>query len=522
MQDLLKHLNPVQRRQQIGSAVRSLLWGTLAASVVVVVLALLSLLGAISIGTGTAAMLIAGGSILGGIAALLRPGGLDAAARAVDDAYHLKDRTVSALEFVRQREGQPLAALQIADATRHLADTDPRRAVPARVPRLLGPTLGAVVVALLLTLLPGGDGSGDASPFAADQPAAREVLEQVEIIEERLDALEEELEDEIETDPELQELMKELEAKLEELKQPNIDVRQGLAKLSEMQAMLAKQMAKFNVDGDLKKISKIGKALKEATAFKKAGKAMEAQDLDKAISELEKFDGKNLNAKEARSLAQRLKDARASMAKMAGAKNAKLSKNAKMSKLTGEESEGEPSDEIMDALDELIDELGECEGECEGVCDAVAKLCKGLKGCKGKCKAAKGLGACKGALGACKGGMCQGKKNGGPKGQRKQRSDSPKLTWGRSSSGNYDDERTKIDGKRKRERITGKKGSGPSQKETTSSPEGEEQARREYQKRYKQYKKMSDAVLESEAIPLGHRQTIRRYFEMIRPAKEDK
>ena len=28
---------------------------------------------------------------------------------------------------------------------------------------------------------------------------------------------------------------------------------------------------------------------------------------------------------------------------------------------------------------------------------------------------------------------------------------------------------------------------------------------------------MSEAVLENEQIPLGHRQTIRRYFESIRP-----
>jgi hypothetical protein len=28
---------------------------------------------------------------------------------------------------------------------------------------------------------------------------------------------------------------------------------------------------------------------------------------------------------------------------------------------------------------------------------------------------------------------------------------------------------------------------------------------------------MSEAVLDSEPIPLGHRQTIRRYFELIRP-----
>jgi hypothetical protein len=31
------------------------------------------------------------------------------------------------------------------------------------------------------------------------------------------------------------------------------------------------------------------------------------------------------------------------------------------------------------------------------------------------------------------------------------------------------------------------------------------------------YEAMSEAVLNSESIPLGHRQTIRRYFESLRP-----
>jgi hypothetical protein len=32
---------------------------------------------------------------------------------------------------------------------------------------------------------------------------------------------------------------------------------------------------------------------------------------------------------------------------------------------------------------------------------------------------------------------------------------------------------------------------------------------------------MSEAVLESEPIPLGHRQTIRKYFELIRPNHDE-
>ena len=49
------------------------------------------------------------------------------------------------------------------------------------------------------------------------------------------------------------------------------------------------------------------------------------------------------------------------------------------------------------------------------------------------------------------------------------------------------------------------------------APEGQEQARRKAQGNYDDYQKMAEAVLDSEPIPLGHRQTIRTYFELIRP-----
>ena len=57
--------------------------------------------------------------------------------------------------------------------------------------------------------------------------------------------------------------------------------------------------------------------------------------------------------------------------------------------------------------------------------------------------------------------------------------------------------------------------------ETTHSPEGKQKAARAYKESYDKYKKMSEEVLDSEPIPLGHRQTIRKYFELIRPSGGD-
>jgi len=57
--------------------------------------------------------------------------------------------------------------------------------------------------------------------------------------------------------------------------------------------------------------------------------------------------------------------------------------------------------------------------------------------------------------------------------------------------------------------------------ETTHSPEGRQQAARKEREAYNKAVEQAEAVLESEPIPPGHRQTIRRYFELIRPQNED-
>jgi hypothetical protein len=43
-------------------------------------------------------------------------------------------------------------------------------------------------------------------------------------------------------------------------------------------------------------------------------------------------------------------------------------------------------------------------------------------------------------------------------------------------------------------------------------PEGRQTAARTYKEQYQKYCRMTEAPLNTETIPLGHRQTIRRYF----------
>ena len=89
------------------------------------------------------------------------------------------------------------------------------------------------------------------------------------------------------------------------------------------------------------------------------------------------------------------------------------------------------------------------------------------------------------------------------------------------ASGNpLGDEATRIDSVRHEEQLTGSQSEGPSETEILQAPEGEQQAVRQYAAKYDKFKREAEAVLNSEPLPMGHRETVRTYFEAIRPNAE--
>jgi hypothetical protein len=62
---------------------------------------------------------------------------------------------------------------------------------------------------------------------------------------------------------------------------------------------------------------------------------------------------------------------------------------------------------------------------------------------------------------------------------------------------------------------------GDSDVETTTTPEARQRAGREYKEKYQKFRKESETVVDGEPIPLGHRQTVKKYFELIRPSNAD-
>lgn len=480
-------LGPVRGRQFTSLALRYAIAGLTIGSVIAVGLGIARLIGAGSIGPVWAIALLAGSPIAGVIVAAIRIVGRPSwhdAAQAVDEHYSLKDRAATSLEFIAKPIVTAMHTLQIDDAERHLDSVDPKRVVPIRIPAIAPYACGGFLLALVLLAWPPRATTADAKP-AEPLP---QIVAEAQKLEEDLKSLDELAQQQ--KDKELEKTLKELKQKVEELKQPGVDVKEALAKLSEMQASLIAQQAQYNpalVDAHLQAL---GEAMSASEALQEASEALQSGNHDQAAEKLEKIDPKEVDRKAAKSVKEKLK------------------KLAKKMKDEGQGRLGEATETLGDGIEEQdANKTKSAGGKIAGICrsqsrkkamfNALCLQCDKLSECKGNCN---------------KNGLTKGK---APK------STTPSSTFGMGTNGDLYGEKRDLGAKRDRKDITGKMGEGPSETETTHSPEGREVASAKYKEAYQKYRKMSESVLDGEAIPLGHRQTIRRYFELIRPSNAE-
>ena len=417
-------------------------------------------------------MALLAGPIVGAVAALVwllpRPNWI-----AVDRHYQLKDRTESALDFARRQvpaDKQAFAELQLADAMSHLSRVEPEAVAPYQAPRFLPGAVLAAALAVVLAVVPLKPDEASASPSTPDE----NIVALADEIADSLKQLEDELNKDV--DPELEELKQ----KAEELKEPGVDVKEALAKISEMQAAIQSAQSQASLEQVDQQLQEIGEAMASAKALEGAGQALAEGKYDKAAKELAELEDIELERNEARSTAEKLK---------------KAAKRAR-----GDAGDGS----ISDASNELA--KGIEEDDSDKVKGAAKKLGDKAKGQARKKKINDLLNAELASLSERKG-NCQ--KNSTAKGKKKEKSLNPSQVYGMSESGNIDGDTTNLAANLNKEQITGQAGEGESEFETSSSSEGRQEAQRRYKDVYQKYKKMSDAVLESENIPLGHRQTIR-------------
>lgn len=469
--------------------IRAAVWGLGGGSLAAAILGVLRLAGVLSTSFGGWGLLLGVPLVVAVLAAVWSSLKTDwlPAARAIDGHYELKDRTETALAFLRREQTghtDELQRLQLADAVQHLQRVEAKQVVPFVLPSSFRWAVVTMALAIGLLCWPTGRSQVNAGP---SQPLDAIVAE-AEVIEEDLMELLEELPED--HDPEIDALVKELLAKAEEMKQPGVDAREALAKLSEMQSALQSVAAEFNVAATDEQMKAIGEALQSADALREAGQALQEGQYDKASEELAKLDNPKLDRKESRAVADKLKKESEKSAEK-GMK--KLSDAAK------EAAEGLDKDNAAKTK-EGLSKLSES-AKKQGASKKISQMLKKQSDKLGESKA-----------------NCQG--NSPEKGNQLAKKPSQKA--GQGTNSNVQGDRTDLASKRNEEKIQGQKGDqGDADTETLTTTEANEQSKRELKEVYHKYRKLSDAVLESEDIPLGHRQTIRRYFEAIRPGRED-
>jgi len=420
------------------------------------------------------------------VLAFLCPVRLHTAARLIDVHCQLKDRATTALQFAGLSKRTDIQELQLADAQLHLSRVDPRRARPIVAPKqTLWASMGCAGL-LACLMLP------------QSESLSQGTNEPLQVVSEQAAILEETMVEELETllkeekSPELERLVEDLKEMLEEMKAPDADQREALSKLSEMQFAVTEAVKQLDIAQIDAQLQQLAEAMKASDAMKAAAQSMEEGKYEKAATELEKIDSSTMTRKE---------------------KDAVVANMKKLSQNLGKGKKGELSDAIKEMTEGLENsEESKCK---DGQCKA-AGVCKkqSVKKKVGEC-----LSCQLNRLSECKG-CCQGEcnKNGGNK---VAKTNSPSNNWGKGASNSpMGDEKTSLDSQRRQENLTGMTGDGPSEREVTSTPEAEQDASRAYSDKYVEFRKKMEEVIDSEPLPLGHRETVRRYFESIRPTNE--
>lgn len=488
---ITSQLESVRRRQRLRSlchgAVGGLACGALAA---VAAEGLHRIVG----GPNLSVALLVIGSAFGAVRRAAMDHPASRAAAAVDAHYNLKDRVTSALAFAEKQNDDPFAALAIADAQHHLLDIDARQVVPIGKLPHIKPALAAVALALVVMLLPQTHPASAAPPA----PPVAGIIAEANTIAEQMRQLAEQAR--LQEDEKVEKLADSLAEQAEALKEPGVDVREALAELSQMQAALAEQRARYNTAVTDAHLSKLGEAMSQSEAWSDAGAALEAGNFDDAAEATEQLEPSNNPRQDevaARAMSNEAHAMQRSGLSAMSVATMRFTQSVRSSDRKGASAAARQMASQMRA-----------HVRRKNMSELLRQQMSQLNESKGKCAACQGGGE----------NSQNSSKNGG---KSSARSDKASHNWSLGDSGNPTDNPTSLDATREGVAISGDLGEGSVDVETMRSPEARQRAGRAYKDKFDDYQRMAESVLETEPIPMGHRQVIRRYFEAIRPGSDE-
>lgn len=414
------------------------------------------------------------------VAGLLRRCTATDVAVEADRCYALQDRLLSAIEFDRISNGTPLHELQLQDAREFASRIDPRQVVPWQMPPYGKLGIVAACIAVGLAFVPRNASTPLTEPALRPSAIAREsqhLAEQAEKVAEMAEA---------EQDPALMEIAARMRESASTVGEAPPEVAAVLEEFSQLQETIRKQQAEYDVEHVQARLQTLAEVMQKVAGLEQTALALEQLDFETAAESLEGFDPSRLDTEAAELAAESLQEA---------------------------------ADELdQAALDALADPLREMS---EGLRDenpaqassAAEELAAQLRKHGKRVQANSQLQNQLTSMTESKARLTNGQSFDLP-GQDPQR---PSSEVGTGIHGDLEGELSQLDAMREQVEIAGTLGEGASSVETSIAESEGDTAQRTYRQIYQQYEKQSQAVLESEPLPLGHQQTIRRYFQLIRP-----
>ncbi len=484
MKSLHEVLEPVQKRLWFAAMIRGALRGFLVGIGIALAIAMIRMMAVPTMHWAIPAGVAIGGGAIGLLAGMFQWRDKQSAAQWVDEHYAMKDRSITSLQFTSLAKIDPVQQLQIAEAHDQLQRVNPADCVPLEASRSQLSWASGLSAATIAALLIGNWMMPTVEASAVLPLAQSQSMQLRETMMPELKELAKE-----QDDPKLEELVKELQEKLEEMDNESLDEADLLANLSEMEQSLAEAREALQLDMTDAMMKSLAAALKPSDMMKQAADAIEAEQYDEASEKLEAIDPSKIGDKERRAVADNLK------------------------KMLSKLQPGQKG-ELSESISELVEGLeSKNESECKKCLSKLASSCKKQGDCKkiGECM------SCQlNRLSQCKS-QCRGQ----CPSNSVAKSDSSSQSAGMGVSGQpLGDQATKIDSLRQEAQLSGVQGDGPSETEIMQAPEGEQQAIRQYTEKYNKFKREAESVLDSEPLPMGHRETVRAYFEAIRPSSE--
>lgn len=442
-----------------------------------------------------------GGIVLGGLAAFFvivcgvawfRPLPRGLLARRMDEHAGLADHAITSAEL-GAGEGGGWLRLQYEDTVARLEAIDWKKAWPLRWPRFSG-WAGAVTV-LLAALLAGRMWTYQPAPAADERPG---LANEAAMIEEVFKDWE--MAAELTQDPELKKLLAEIQPMREEL--PNMNEREMLLSLSKLQNKLEAMREAAAKESMEASASEMAVAFEGMEGMGKLAAAVRQKDFEKAAELAEKE-------------AEKLGKPGAAVPKGADGESTQQKMSAAADKLgqNGQEQASSAMRQMQQAANKK---------DAQGMCQGMGQMGQSFGKEGQRQQARKNLGTQIAQIGQCKGGLGEGKCEGSGLSLTKKIAEGKNGEGaGSSSDPNREKAATEMGATRTEENLTGQTGEGESMTETLNSETpGSESPRLDRNAQFAQYEKLSEQAIADESLPLAYRETIRKYFEAIRPARE--